>query len=506
VARLSIRAARARAGDTRAVTRTAVAGGDAPPVRPVHRRSRAGRARSVPVAVLVALVALSGGALASCGGGPGPTTLTAMFPSAEGLFPGNAVDMLGVGVGTVTGVTPTGDHVVVTMNVNGSQPVPADVHAALTTPQLLGEPSIDLSPGYTGGPRLASHAVIPESRTSVPISTDQLLRDLRQYLSQVNAPSFGGLLTNLAQDLQGQGQALNQLIAQGAGTLQVLAQKGNDLGQLEGSLASITGTLKGRTATVAQLLQAYSTVAHVLATNSGPLGDSITQLANASQQLAGLLNPNLQPLQTDIGTITQVGRTLDRNLASLDQGLSSSVQLFAAAGRAYDPAHNWINLNNQMAPGLTGNVVTGLVRDRLAGICRRVLANHSAGLSASQIQTLQTCGDPASGYFNPLLAVIPQALGNAPGSGGSSSSAQSNATAQQLLGQGLAQIPGLSSAQRSTLSQLPPSALTTPGPQISSGFVGSPVPSRTSTNQHATHGGGLLGGLGSVVQFFGSLL
>ena len=58
--------------------------------------------------------------LASCGSGPGPYTVTAVFPSAEGLFPGNAVQVLGVASGTVTKVTPTLHDVVVTMSVNGA--------------------------------------------------------------------------------------------------------------------------------------------------------------------------------------------------------------------------------------------------------------------------------------------------------------------------------------------------------------------------------------------------
>ena len=486
------------------------------------RRRRPAWRRGLSATAVAAALAVGGVALASCAGGPSSYTVTAMLPSAEGLFPGNAVDLLGVGVGNVTGVAPGASRVIVTMSIKGSQSLPAGVHAALTTPQLLGEPSIELSPGYTGGPRLAPGAVIPESRTSVPISTDQLLRDLQQYLGQVNAPSFGGLINNLAQDLQGQGQSLNQLIARGATTLNVLAQKGNDLGQLEGSLAQITGTLKQRTSTVAQLLQSYATVAHVVAQNSGPLGDSITQLANASQQLAALLNPNLQPLQTDIGTITQVGRTLDRNLSSLDQGLSSSVQLFSAAGRAYDPTHNWLNLNNQMAPGLTGNVMAGLIRDRLAGVCRRVLANHAAGLSPTQVQTLQSCGNPNSGYFDQLLSVIPQVLGNvsggsissngSQGTAGTQSGAASGTTPQQVLSQGLNQIPGLTPSQRSTLSQLPPSMLSTPqthAPQSSSADVATRVAS--ITDQQANQGGGgafggLLSALGAVAHFFGSLL
>lgn len=479
-------------------------------MRPVMRPVR--RYVSIKgLAAFVALAAVSGTALVACGGGPSNYAVTAVFSSAEGLFPGNAVDVLGVGRGSVTKVTPEAGQVVVKMTIDGAQSLPAGVRATLTSPQLLGEPSIELAPGYTGGPKLAPGSTIPMSRTAVPESIDQLLRDLQSYLGQVNGPGIGNLVQTLAQDFQGQGQNLNQLIAGAAGTLQVLAQKGNELGQLNGSLAQITATLKQRTASVTQLLNAYSTVAHVLATESGPLGDSITQLAQMGQQLSALLGPNLAPLQGDISTLTQVGRTLDRNLGSLDQGLSSSVALFAAAQRAYDPVHKWLNLNSQLAPGTTSAVLAGLVRDRLAGVCRRVLANHSSGLSQQALQTLQTCGNPNSGFFDSLLGLVPNILTQVTGGQPPAPSPQ------DLLSQGAAQIPGLSQSQQSSISSVPPSALSSPAstsaPSPSAGPAAPTSPPLVTDQQANGGGGGLLGNLihgligavGATGHFFGSV-
>ena len=450
---------------------------------------------------LAALTALSGTVLSACGGSSS-YSVTAMFPTAEGLFPGNAVQVLGVQRGSVTAVTPQNGVVVVTMSIEGDQSLPAGVHAALTTPQLLGEPSIELSPGYTGGPKLAAGAVIPKSRTSVPESIGQLLHDMQAYLGQVDTSSLSGFVTNLAQDLRGQGQQLNELISGAAGTLQILAEKGNALGQLDGSLAQITATLRQRTATVSQLLQAYEQVANVLATQSGPLGDSITQLAQMSQQLTTLLDPNLNGLQGDIASITRVGRTLDRNLSNLDQGLSSSVALFTAAGRAYDPVYNWLNLNNQLAPGTTSGVLEGLIRDRLAGVCRRVLANHSSGLSQSDISTLESCGNPDSGYFDPLLSTIPTLLTALNGS--------QPPSPQSVLSQGATMIPGLSQSQQSSVSNIQPSQLSTTTTTAPS--LGAPAlpPLPAGSNTTTTTSGGLLGnllhGVMGVGHFLGSLL
>ena len=162
----------------------------------------------------------------------------------------------------------------------------------------------------------------------------------------------------------------------------MLADKGNDLGRLNGTLAQLTGSLDSRTAEITRLITDYDTVSGVIAQHSGQLNDLITQLSGASTELVSLLTPNLVPLEQDVGTLTTAGRTLDRNLGSIDEVLRSATALFAAAGRAYDPTYQWLNLNLQLPLGVTGDYVAGLIRDRLAGVCRRLAANHAAGLSA----------------------------------------------------------------------------------------------------------------------------
>ena len=333
-----------------------------------------------------------------------------VYSSAPGLFAGAAVDVLGVQVGSVTNVQNVGDKVDVTLAVDQGTRIPPSAFASLVSPQLLGSPDVDLNPGYTGGRFLASDATIPQDHTAVPVSTDELLKELQRTLDAINPHAVGNLVTNLATDLDGQGANLNKLIASAAGTVQLLATKGDDLGQLNGTLAQLTGTLDTDTSQIEQLVEQYDTVSTTVAQHSGQLNDAITQLAGASSGLVSLLTPNLQPLEADVGTVTTVGRTLDRNLSSVDEILQNGNNLFQGAERAYDPTYNWLNLNLATSPGVTGAYVAGLLRDRLAGICRRIVANHSTGLSAAVIATLDQCGDPSSGFFDPLLDDIPTIL------------------------------------------------------------------------------------------------
>ena len=372
--------------------------------------------------------------------------INVVYSSAPGLFTGAAVDVLGVKVGSVTNVENVGDKVHVTLAVDRGTRIPSAAFASLVAPQLLGSPDVDLNPGYTGGAYLPAGATIPQDHTAVPVSTDEVLKELQHTLDAINPQAVGGLVTNLATDLDGQGASLNKLIASAAGTVQLLANKGNDLGQLNGTLAQLTGTLDTDTSQIEQLVEQYDTVSTTVAQHSGQLNDAITQLAGASSGLVNLLVPNLQPLEADVGTVTTVGRTLDRNLSSVDEILQNGNNLFQGAKRAYDPNYNWLYLNLATAPGVTGAYIAGLLRDRLAGICRRIVANHATGLSASALATLNQCGNPSSGFFDPLLNDIPTILDTL--SGGSCS-----ATAQALLQQGLVFPGAMGKATRGSASE-----------------------------------------------------
>lgn len=454
----------------------------------VRRARRASAIVRVALAGVVIAAAVAVGVEVTTGTPTYP--INVVYRSAPGLFTGAAVDVLGVKVGTVTEVKNVGDTVHVTLAVNRGTKIPTTAFASLVAPQLLGSPDVDLNPGYTGGPALRPGATIAQDHTAIPVSTDEVLKELEHTLNTLNPHAVGNLVSNLATDLDGQGKNLKKLIASAAGTVQLLAEKGNDLGRLNGTLAQLTGTLDTDSAQIEHLVTEYDTVSSTLAQHSGQLNDAITQLAGASSGLVSLLVPNLQPLEADVGTVTTAGRTLDRNLGNVDEILQNANSLFHGAKRAYDPTYNWLDLNLATAPGVSGAYVAGLLRDRLAGICRRIVANHSQGLSAADLATLTTCGNPSSGFFDPLLNDIPTILDTLSGGSGSS-------TAQALLQQGLRQIAA--ATQGAPAATAPPAA---PSPQPASQAPATttttaPPPTTTTTTTPCGLLGALLGCSGS---------
>ena len=72
-------------------------------------------------------------------------------------------------------------------------------------PSCWGSPTSTSIRATPAAPTCRPGATIAESRTSVPVSTDQLLKQLQRTLQALNPHAVGDLVTNLAQDLDGQG-------------------------------------------------------------------------------------------------------------------------------------------------------------------------------------------------------------------------------------------------------------------------------------------------------------
>ena len=108
-------------------------------------------------------------------------TFAAYFANSNGLYTGDEVRILGVAVGTVEKIEPQPDRTKVTFSVDTQYTVPADAKAAILSPSLVTARAIQLVPAYSGGPKLAAGATIPQERTAVPVEWD----DFRQQLEKL---------------------------------------------------------------------------------------------------------------------------------------------------------------------------------------------------------------------------------------------------------------------------------------------------------------------------------
>jgi len=237
------------------------------------------------VAVLIA-AALAFGVFAWLGDS-NHTTILASFTSAEGLNVNDDVKVLGVSVGEITAIENEGDGVLVTMEVNSDQPIPADAHAAIVSPSLVSGRFVQLAPVFTGGERLEDGATIDIDRTAVPVTFDdvkQQLTDLATTLGPAKGKKGGALasaITALDRSLKnGNSHRLRTAIADLRGAATALSDGRSDLFSTIDNLDTFTRNLALNDAAVRGFTDELDAVGTTLATNRSTLRGTMRDLAD----------------------------------------------------------------------------------------------------------------------------------------------------------------------------------------------------------------------------------
>jgi phospholipid/cholesterol/gamma-HCH transport system substrate-binding protein len=294
-------------------------------------------------------------------------TVTAEFSEAPGLYPGNFVDVLGIPVGHVTAVDPGPNGVTVTMQVPTNVAIPADVHASLMAPYVVNDRYVQLGPPYTGGPRLADHAVIPISHTAVPVSVDQIVNTLDKLalaLGPEGANQHGALsdlLHGLAHTFGGNtttGTSLHQAIVDTSQALTGLASHPQQLAAVLNNLGQLTQAEAANTTTYHAFADNLAAVSTSLAADDSDIGQALSDLQQALGQLATFIQDNQSTLGASVTNLQafaaaiaqqqqQLAQAIDLGPLAL-QNFNAAIDPNAAGGPAlrarYDPTGSSMSL------------------------------------------------------------------------------------------------------------------------------------------------------------------
>lgn len=118
-------------------------------------------------------------------------TVTVRFADTAGLFVGNDVGVLGVPVGDVTDIDPRGSDVDVTLKLDRDVDVPAHAHALIVSRSVATDRYVELTPRYSGGPKLSDGAVISSERTRTPADFDEILNALDAFSKGISGGNKG---------------------------------------------------------------------------------------------------------------------------------------------------------------------------------------------------------------------------------------------------------------------------------------------------------------------------
>ncbi len=247
---------------------------------------------------------------------PAPTTITAYFDRAVGLYADSDVRVLGVKVGTVDRVVPEGPVVRVDLSVSPDYPIPVGASAAVIAPSLVSDRYVQLTPAYVDGAQLASGAVIPRERTATPVEIDELLNSVDTLAKQLGPEgvnrtgALSSALDTAAANLRGNGDDLHTTLTRLGALADTLNHNRGDLFATVDNLNTFTTTLVQHDAEVRRLQHGLADVAGLLGDERTQVHDSLDTLADALGRVNHFVKDNRKLLATNLDQLTSTTQAL----------------------------------------------------------------------------------------------------------------------------------------------------------------------------------------------------
>ncbi|MFC7496217.1 MULTISPECIES: MCE family protein [unclassified Nocardioides] len=346
------------------------------------------------IAGVLALVLVSGIYFFAIGDDTETKGVTAHFPRAVSIYPGSDVRILGVNVGRVTEVVPEGNSVRVDMEYDAAYDVPSDAKAVIVTPTLVADRFVQLTPAWSEGDQvMADGADIPLPDTGVPVELDRIyasLRDLSQALGP-NGVNKDGTLDHVLQAgahaLDGKGKLGNDMLQQLSAAAETFGDGSGPLFETVTQLATVTSTLAENDEFVRAFVKDLAGVSAQLAGERTEIRQALASVADAVGTVKTFVGRNRQALVTDIEKLTQVMQTINSEKSSIDTALRVAPTAIGNLALAFNNETGTIGSRI----GISGNVWDA---DRF--LCA-VVQNASIGKAAA---------DLACGLFENLLEPI----------------------------------------------------------------------------------------------------
>lgn len=284
---------------------------------------------------------------------PQAVRVTAYFPRTVGIYPGSDVRVLGIRIGEVKRITPEGNRVRVELEYEEGRKLPADAQAAIINSSVVSDRYVQLLPVYRKGPVLRDGDVIPESRTAVPVELDRIFDSLHttsEALGPKGANKDGSLSRLLgvsADNLEGQGENLNQTVEDLSQAVTTLSDGRGDLFGTVQNLQVFTAALAADDRRVRSFNDSLTKVAEQLAGEREDLAAALKHLGTALGDVSEFVKKNKKSLTSNVRGLSKVTKVLVAQRAALEEllevtptGLSNLQNAYNASAGTLDTRNN----------------------------------------------------------------------------------------------------------------------------------------------------------------------
>lgn len=235
--------------------------------------------------------------------GVGDKTYRAQFAQAAQISDGDQVTAAGVPIGTVTGVKLAGDHVVVSMKIDGDVELGSETRAAIKLTTLLGSRYVEIQPAGDGK---IPDGVIDLAHTSVPYDLQAALSNATTTFEQVDAKRIADSMNVLSDQLDGAPYVIPQALENIENLSSIIADRRTQIGQLLDSTNELTTAIRNQQVTLGQMVIRGQQLVGELVTRIDAMRKligSTTRLIGNLHQIVGVQGPQVTQLLQNMETL-----------------------------------------------------------------------------------------------------------------------------------------------------------------------------------------------------------
>lgn len=273
-----------------------------------------------------------------------PKTISALFTSATGVYPGDDVRVSGVKVGRIESINPEGTHTRVTLKVDHDVPIPADAKAVIVAQNLVAARYVQLAPAYRSeGPTLPDDAVIGLDRTAIPVEWDQVKEQLMRLAtdlgpqSGVDGTSVSRFIDRTANAMAGNGDKLRETISQLSGVARVLAEGSGNIVDIIKNLQTFVTALRDSNEQVVSFQDRFATLTSVVDGSRSDLDAALTNLSVAVGEVQRFVAGSRDQTSEQVQRLANVTQILVDNKLNIENLLHIAPNAFMNGYNIYNP-------------------------------------------------------------------------------------------------------------------------------------------------------------------------
>jgi phospholipid/cholesterol/gamma-HCH transport system substrate-binding protein len=313
--------------------------------------------------------------------------VTATFPRTVALYEGSEVKILGVPVGAVESIDPQGTDVEVRMTYDAEVDVPAGAKAVIVSPSVVGDRFVQLTPAYSGGPKMPDHATLGQNRTAEPLELDQIyssLNDLNVALGPKGANANGSLsnlLDTTAANFDGQGKQFHRTIKDLGRFTGTLDHNKEELFASLRQLARFTATMRENDQNVRAFNANLAQMSVFLEQERDDLAGALSNLGRATGDITRFVRSNRGLIKRNVDDIAAISGVLVKQREALKEIMDVAPLALNNLAVAYNPLAGTLDQRSNF-----GENFAQLEHDPALFLCTMVNEADRSGRTCDAIQ------------------------------------------------------------------------------------------------------------------------